>query len=131
MPSATPSKYELQQSGEQVAEQIVRPTGLLDPEIEHALALVRELDAHHLERVRAVDEDWLAERDSARNERVRLSGHVREAGDRVHLCSGRAPGGGGICDFADARHERTNSSQDSRRQTTPHHSQHKMGFYQK
>jgi len=32
--SATPSRYELQHSGEHIAEQIVRPTGLLDPEIE-------------------------------------------------------------------------------------------------
>ena len=32
--SATPSKYELQNSGEGIVEQIVRPTGLLDPLIE-------------------------------------------------------------------------------------------------
>ncbi len=32
--SATPAEYELRHSGEHVAEQIVRPTGLLDPEIE-------------------------------------------------------------------------------------------------
>ena len=32
--SATPSEYELQQAGGVVVEQIVRPTGLLDPEIE-------------------------------------------------------------------------------------------------
>ena len=32
--SATPSGYELRNSAESVAEQIVRPTGLLDPEIE-------------------------------------------------------------------------------------------------
>ncbi len=32
--SATPGEYELERSGERVAEQVVRPTGLLDPEIE-------------------------------------------------------------------------------------------------
>jgi len=32
--SATPGKYELEQSGGVVAEQIIRPTGLVDPEIE-------------------------------------------------------------------------------------------------
>ncbi|WP_298445808.1 excinuclease ABC subunit UvrB [uncultured Ferrimonas sp.] len=32
--SATPAKYELEQSGDDVVEQVVRPTGLLDPEIE-------------------------------------------------------------------------------------------------
>jgi excinuclease ABC subunit B len=31
--SATPAEYELQQSGEVVVEQIIRPTGLMDPEI--------------------------------------------------------------------------------------------------
>lgn len=31
--SATPEKYELEKSGSNVAEQIVRPTGLVDPEI--------------------------------------------------------------------------------------------------
>lgn len=32
--SATPGDYELQKSGDGVAEQLIRPTGLLDPEIE-------------------------------------------------------------------------------------------------
>ncbi len=32
--SATPSEYELDKSGDDVARQVVRPTGLLDPEIE-------------------------------------------------------------------------------------------------
>lgn len=31
--SATPAEYELQQSGGEVVEQLVRPTGLLDPEV--------------------------------------------------------------------------------------------------
>tara|TARA_B100000131_G_scaffold117769_1_gene114684 strand:+ start:122879 stop:124876 length:1998 start_codon:yes stop_codon:yes gene_type:complete len=31
--SATPSKYELDKSGNEVVEQIIRPTGLIDPEI--------------------------------------------------------------------------------------------------
>ncbi|MGB0895264.1 MAG: excinuclease ABC subunit UvrB [Parashewanella sp.] len=32
--SATPSDYEIEKSGDEIAEQVVRPTGLLDPEIE-------------------------------------------------------------------------------------------------
>jgi excinuclease ABC subunit B len=32
--SATPSKHELEKSGDEIAEQVVRPTGLLDPIIE-------------------------------------------------------------------------------------------------
>jgi excinuclease ABC subunit B len=32
--SATPSKYELEHSGGEVVEQVIRPTGLVDPEIE-------------------------------------------------------------------------------------------------
>ncbi|RYV02538.1 excinuclease ABC subunit B [Shewanella sp. OPT22] len=32
--SATPSDYEFEKSGDEIAEQVVRPTGLLDPEIE-------------------------------------------------------------------------------------------------
>ncbi|MCL2846350.1 MAG: excinuclease ABC subunit UvrB [Firmicutes bacterium] len=32
--SATPAEYEVEQSGGEVVEQIIRPTGLLDPEIE-------------------------------------------------------------------------------------------------
>ena len=32
--SATPNEYELKLSGDNVAEQIIRPTGLLDPEVE-------------------------------------------------------------------------------------------------
>jgi excinuclease ABC subunit B len=32
--SATPGDYELERSGKQVVEQLIRPTGLLDPEIE-------------------------------------------------------------------------------------------------
>lgn len=32
--SATPGAYELEKSGDDIAEQVVRPTGLLDPEIE-------------------------------------------------------------------------------------------------
>lgn len=36
--SATPAPYELEQTGGQVVEQVIRPTGLLDPEIEVAPA---------------------------------------------------------------------------------------------
>ena len=32
--SATPGKFELEQTGGEVAEQVIRPTGLIDPVIE-------------------------------------------------------------------------------------------------
>lgn len=48
--SATPDEYELQQSGGEVVEQIIRPTGLLDPEIEVVPA--RGQVAHLLEEAR-------------------------------------------------------------------------------
>lgn len=48
--SATPSDYELTKTGGEVVEQIIRPTGLLDPEIEVVAA--RGQVAHLLEQVR-------------------------------------------------------------------------------
>jgi excinuclease ABC subunit B len=52
--SATPSEYELRQTGGEVIEQVIRPTGLLDPELEvvpaqsqvkHLLGQIRERTA--------------------------------------------------------------------------------------
>ncbi len=48
--SATPSDYELQQTGGEVVEQIIRPTGLLDPVIEVAPA--RNQVVHLLQEIR-------------------------------------------------------------------------------
>lgn len=48
--SATPGDYELEQTGGEVVEQIIRPTGLLDPEIEVVSA--RGQVAHLLEEIR-------------------------------------------------------------------------------
>ncbi|MEO1617823.1 MAG: excinuclease ABC subunit UvrB [Planctomycetota bacterium] len=48
--SATPSDYELERTGGEVVEQIIRPTGLLDPEVEVVSA--RGQVAHLLEEVR-------------------------------------------------------------------------------
>jgi excinuclease ABC subunit B len=48
--SATPSDYELQQTGGEVVEQIVRPTGLLDPVIE--ISPARGQVPHLLEEIR-------------------------------------------------------------------------------
>jgi excinuclease ABC subunit B len=45
--SATPSKYELERSGTRVAEQIVRPTGLLDPKFEMRPARTQVDDLLH------------------------------------------------------------------------------------
>jgi excinuclease ABC subunit B len=48
--SATPNDYELEQAGGEVVEQIIRPTGLLDPEIE--IVPARGQVPHLLEQVR-------------------------------------------------------------------------------
>ncbi|KLU01752.1 Excinuclease ABC subunit B [Rhodopirellula islandica] len=57
--SATPSDYELERTGGEVVEQIIRPTGLLDPEVE--IVSARGQVTHLLEQVRIRAE---------RNERV-------------------------------------------------------------
>ncbi len=49
--SATPAEYELGQSGGEIVEQVIRPTGLLDPVIEVVPA--RGQVAHLLEQIRA------------------------------------------------------------------------------
>ncbi len=48
--SATPGDYELEQSGGEIVEQVIRPTGLLDPEIEVVPA--RGQVSHLLEQIR-------------------------------------------------------------------------------
>jgi excinuclease ABC subunit B len=81
--SATPGPYELDHCGEEVAEQVIRPTGLLDPEVE-------------LRPARHQVDDLLAEIQEvvARNERVLvttltkrmaedLTGYLAEVGVRV------------------------------------------------
>lgn len=57
--SATPASYELEHSGEHIVEQIIRPTGLLDPTVEVRPAAIQVDDALDEVRQRA-----------ARNERV-------------------------------------------------------------
>jgi excinuclease ABC subunit B len=49
--SATPSDYELQRTGGEVVEQIIRPTGLLDPEVEVVSA--RGQVKHLIEEIRS------------------------------------------------------------------------------
>jgi excinuclease ABC subunit B len=49
--TATPGPYELERSGGEVVEQLIRPTGLLDPEIE--IASARGQVPHLLEQIRA------------------------------------------------------------------------------
>jgi excinuclease ABC subunit B len=78
--SATPGKFEMQKTGGEVVEQVIRPTGLIDPVIEVHSA--RGQVPHLLEQIKAVVE---------RNERVLvtaltkrlaedLSAYVQEAG---------------------------------------------------
>ena len=58
--SATPAPYELQASGGDVVEQLIRPTGLLDPVIElrPAQGQVDDLLARLRERVAAASGCW-------------------------------------------------------------------------
>jgi len=72
--SATPGPYELAKTGGKYVEQIIRPTGLLDPEIEVAPAR-SQVPA-------------LARTDSPAVGRRRAS-----AGDHAHQAIGRRPGG--------------------------------------
>jgi len=44
--SATPTEYEIEQSGGEVVEQIIRPTGLLDPQIEIRPSTTQVTDLH-------------------------------------------------------------------------------------
>ena len=48
--SATPGPYELEKTGGRVVEQVIRPTGLLDPEIE--LSPARNQVPHLMEQIR-------------------------------------------------------------------------------
>ena len=71
--SATPGPYELEKTGGRVVEQVIRPTGLLDPEIEVAPA--RTQVPHLMEQIR------------------QLRGRRRaRAGDHADQAAGRGPG---------------------------------------
>ena len=78
--SATPGPYELEQTGGEIVEQVIRPTGLLDPEIEVVPA--RGQVPHLLEQIRqraAVGERVLV---TALTKRLSedLSGYLQEQG---------------------------------------------------
>jgi excinuclease ABC subunit B len=78
--SATPAPYELEQTGGEIVEQVIRPTGLLDPEIEVVPA--RGQVPHLLEQIRqraALGERVLV---TALTKRLSedLSGYLREQG---------------------------------------------------
>lgn len=55
--SATPSEYELTKSGGEVAEQVVRPTGLLDPIIEVRPVATQVDDLLSEARIRAANDE--------------------------------------------------------------------------
>ena len=71
--SATPGPYELDKTGGEVVEQVIRPTGLLDPEIEIAPARTRCRTC------------W--------NRSASGPGGRARAGDHAHQAAGRGPGG--------------------------------------
>lgn len=71
--SATPGEYELKRSGGVAVEQIIRPTGLLDPEIE--IVPLAETQSDLLRQIR--------ER-TARNERVLITTLSRRSAEELH-----------------------------------------------
>jgi len=75
----------LQGARDLLARRRSRPeeAALLDPEVEQALAVVRDLDAHHLERVRAVDAEfaeaaWAAPRASVERHRSEVRARLAD-----------------------------------------------------
>lgn len=81
--SATPGDYELAQSEGAVVEQIIRPTGLLDPSIEVRPAGVQVDDALHLIRERAEAGDRVLVTVLTKRMAQELTDYYRELGVRV------------------------------------------------
>lgn len=55
--SATPGEYEIEQSKGEVVEQLIRPTGLLDPEVELRPIITQVDDVIHEAKIRAEDNE--------------------------------------------------------------------------
>ncbi len=55
--SATPGEYEIEQSKGEVVEQLIRPTGLLDPEVEIRPIITQVDDVIHEAKIRAEDNE--------------------------------------------------------------------------
>lgn len=81
--SATPGNYELEQTGGEVVEQIIRPTGLLDPEVEVRPVKGQIDDLLHECRVRAERNERVLVTTLTKKMSESLSEYFAEVGVRV------------------------------------------------
>ncbi len=81
--SATPRAYELERSGEQVIEQVVRPTGLVDPEIEVRPVATQVDDLLDEIRLRTAMGDRVLVTTLTKRMSENLTEYLEEAGVRV------------------------------------------------
>ncbi|PJG85878.1 excinuclease ABC subunit UvrB [Conservatibacter flavescens] len=81
--SATPGPYELEKSGEEVIDQVVRPTGLLDPEIEVRPVMTQVDDLLSEIRQRAVKNERVLVTTLTKRMAEDLTDYLNEHGVRV------------------------------------------------
>jgi excinuclease ABC subunit B len=81
--SATPREYELQRSGDQIIEQVVRPTGLIDPEVEVRPVATQVDDLLDEIRLRTAMGDRVLVTTLTKRMSENLTEYLEEAGVRV------------------------------------------------
>ncbi|HHO54061.1 MAG TPA: excinuclease ABC subunit UvrB [Deltaproteobacteria bacterium] len=81
--SATPGPWELEQAGGRLVEQIIRPTGLLDPTVEVRPAQIQVDDALHELRIRAERDERTLVTVLTKRMAQELTDHWQELGVRV------------------------------------------------
>ncbi|EGR4157558.1 TPA: excinuclease ABC subunit UvrB [Vibrio cholerae] len=81
--SATPSEYELTKSGGEVAEQVVRPTGLLDPIIEVRTVATQVDDLLSEARIRAANDERILVTTLTKRMAEDLTEYLHEHGVKV------------------------------------------------
>ncbi|MFZ7174836.1 excinuclease ABC subunit UvrB [[Pasteurella] aerogenes] len=81
--SATPGSYELEKSGQEIIDQVVRPTGLLDPEIEIRPVAIQVDDLLSEARKRAVENERVLVTTLTKRMAEDLTDYLEEHGVRV------------------------------------------------
>lgn len=81
--SATPGKYEMEKSGSDVVEQVVRPTGLLDPEVEVRPVTTQVDDLLSEIRIRAQKNERVLVTTLTKRMAEDLTEYLEEHGERV------------------------------------------------
>ncbi|HGN1706634.1 TPA: excinuclease ABC subunit UvrB [Providencia rettgeri] len=81
--SATPGKYEIEKSGDEVIEQVVRPTGLLDPIIEVRLVTTQVDDLLSEIRIRVQKNERVLVTTLTKRMAEDLTEYLEEHGERV------------------------------------------------